>query len=153
MKLLISTAVLFCVFAAMVAAADHSLGTWKMNVAKSKFSPGPAPKSGTSVYSQEGDWIVIKSTGVDSAGQSINRSNRYKRDGQAYPFDGPNGRGTITVKRIDDYTSEAVTKLDGGGSVSTRSVISPDGKTRTMTSRGTNAKGEKISNVVVWERQ
>jgi hypothetical protein len=154
MRLLINAAIVCCLSAAMIlAAADPSLGTWKMNVAKSKFSPGPAPKNVTSVYGQEGDWIVIKTTGFDPTGQPIDRSNRYKRDGQAYPYDGPNGRGTITVKRIDDFTSEAVTKLDGGGTVTTRSVISKDGKTRTMTTRGANAKGEKVNNVVVWDRQ
>lgn len=146
-------ATVLCAANMQFSSADPVIGTWKMNIAKSRFSPGPAPKNATTVYSQEGDWLVIKSTGTDSAGQPINRTNRYKRDGKAYPFDGPNGRGTITVKRIDDYNSEAVTKLEGGGTITTRSVISKDGKTRTMTSTGTNAKGEKVNSVIVWERQ
>jgi hypothetical protein len=139
--------------AAMLMAADPSLGTWKMNPAKSKFNPGPAPKGLTTTYSQDGDWIVIKSTGVDPTGQPIIRENRYKRDGKEYPFEGANGRGKITVKRIDDHTAEAVTKVDGGGTVKTRSVISKDGKTRTMTSTGVNAKGEKVNTVAVYDLQ
>src|SRR5918993_154651 len=98
-----------------LAAADPLIGTWKMNVAKSKFSPQPAPRSVTSTISDEGDWIITKTDGTDALGQPINRTNRYKRDGNAYPYDGPNGRGTIAVKQIDDYNAEALTKLDGGG--------------------------------------
>jgi hypothetical protein len=32
---------------AVVFAADNNVGTWKLNLAKSKYSPGPAPKSQT----------------------------------------------------------------------------------------------------------
>jgi hypothetical protein len=69
---------------------------------------------------------------VDSEGKPISRKNRYKRDGKEYPFDGPYGRGKITVKRTDDYRTEAVVKLDGGNTVTVRTVLSPDGKTRTQ---------------------
>jgi hypothetical protein len=107
----------------------------------------------TTIYGQDGDWITIKSTGVDGAGQRIDRTNRYKRDGKQYPYDGPNGRGQIAVTKIDDRTTEAVTTLDGGGKVNTRTVISADSKTRTQTSTGVNSKGQKVNNVVVFERQ
>jgi hypothetical protein len=136
-----------------LSAADPVLGTWKMNVAKSKFSPGPAPKAITSTYTQDGDWIVIKTEGTESAGQAVNRENRYKMDGQEYPFETAQGKGTISINKIDDHTGEAVLKFPGGHTINSRSVISKDGKTRTMTSRGTNAKGEKVTSVVVWERQ
>jgi hypothetical protein len=139
--------------AGWLVAADPTFGTWKMNVAKSKFSPGPAPKSVTSTYSEEGDWVVIKTEGIDSAGKPISRTNRVKRDGAEYPYDGPNGPGKISVKKTDDYHATAVTKLDGGGTITTRTVISKDGKTRTQTSTGTNSKGEKVNSTVVFERQ
>ena len=88
--------------------------------------------------------LVIKTEGVNAAGKPIARTNRVKRDGNEYPFDGPNGPGKISIKKIDDYHSEAaIVKLDGGGTVTTRTVISKDGKTRTQTSKGSrNAKGE-----------
>jgi len=136
-----------------LAAADPIVGTWKMNVAKSKFSPGPAPKSVTSTFSEEGDWIASKSDAIDSTGQPITRTNRYKLDGKEYPFEGPQGQGMISLKKIDDHTTESVLKFAGGHTLTARAVISADGKTRTMTSSGTNAKGEKVNNVTVWERQ
>jgi hypothetical protein len=134
-------------------AADPTLGTWKMNMAKSKFNPGPGPKSVTTVYSQDGDWIVLKSNGVDADGKPFARENRMKRDGKEYPFEGPNGRGKISVKQIDDHHSEATTKLETGGTITTRTVISKDGKTRTQTSTGVNSKGQKVSTVAVFDRQ
>jgi hypothetical protein len=137
----------------MAGATDAFLGTWKMDVAKSKFGGQPAPKNVTTVYTQEGDWIVLKSTGIDASGQPISRANRYKRDGKSYPFDGPNGKGTITVKIIDDHTTEAVTKLEGGHAVTTKSVISKDGKTRTQTSTGSDAKGRPVNASIVFVRQ
>ena len=141
----------------VLVAADPMLGTWKMNVSKSTIRRGPPPQSVTSVYSQEGDWIVIKTNGIDSAGRPISRTNRWKADGAAYPYDSPNdspyGKGTISAKRIDDYNLEAVTKFSGGRAVHTRIVISKDGKTRTQTSRWTNTKGEKVNSVAVFEKE
>jgi hypothetical protein len=88
-----------------------------------------------------------------ATGKPVNRTNRYKRDGKEYPFEGPQGKGTILVTSIDDHTTEAVMKYPGGHTTTIRSVISKDGKTRTMTSTGTNAKGEKVNSVQVLERQ
>jgi hypothetical protein len=134
-------------------AADPMLGTWKMNMEKSKFSPGPGPKNVTSVYTQDGDWIVLKSDGVDGQDATFSRTNRFKTDGKEYPFDGPNGPGKIIVKRTDDYHSEAITKLDAGGTITSRTVISKDGKTRTQTVTGVNSKGEQLKHVIVFDRQ
>ena len=136
-----------------LAATDPIIGTRKLNVAESKFSPGPAPQDVTTTYSQDGDWISIKTEGTDSSGQPFARTNRFKMDGQEYPFDGPHGKGMISVKKVNDHTANAVMKFDGGNSVTTHSVISKDGKTRTMTSKGKNLKGQKVNSVVVWERQ
>jgi hypothetical protein len=90
---------------------------------------------------------------VDADGKPIARTNRFKRDGNEYPFNGPNGPGKISVKKVNDYHSTAVMKLDGGGTITSHVVISKDGKTRTQTSTGTNSKGEKVNTVVVSERQ
>ena len=37
--------------AAPIAQGIPGIGTWKLNVAKSKYSPGPAPKSATVTFS------------------------------------------------------------------------------------------------------
>jgi hypothetical protein len=137
-----------------LAAADPSLGTWKVNTAKSKFN-GPAPNLRTVVVSQDGDWIVQKSEGVNAEGKATTSSNRYKRDGKEYPWQSSlTGPAKITNKRIDDYHYESVLRGEAGVSnVRTVTVLSKDGKTRTQTVTGVNAKGEKFNNVVVYDRQ
>jgi len=129
------------------------IGTWKMNIAKSHFSPGPAIKSGTVTLSEDGEWIVSKAEVVNDSGQAITRNNRYKADGNTYPYDGPYGKGTISVKNNDARHSTATFKFEGGNVVTQRVVISADGKTRTTTSTGTNASGQKVDTTVVFDRQ
>jgi hypothetical protein len=137
----------------LFAATDPILGTWKINNSKSKFNPGPGPKSVTTTYTQDGDWIVGKTVGISGDGSSFERTNRYKLDGQSYPFDGPSGPGKITLKKIDDLTTESTVQLDAGGTTTSRTVFSKDLKTRTQTVTGVNSKGQKLNHVVVSDRQ
>src|SRR5947208_385065 len=109
-------------------AADPFIGTWKMNPAKSKYSPGPAPKSATLTYTQDGDWIVGKNDTVGADGAATTATNRYKRDGKDYPFRTANGdSGTTTVKALDANTAQATLKI-GASTTTLRTVISQDGK-------------------------
>jgi hypothetical protein len=142
-----------CAFAGMAFGGDPLLGTWRMNMEKSKFSPGPAPKSVTVTYTQEGDWIVLQTEAINPDGKPVSRTGRYKADGQEYPMEGPYGPAKMSAKKIDGHTMESTMKLDAGGSMVTRTVISADGKTRTLTVTGVNSKGEKVNNLIVFERQ
>ena len=139
--------------AGALVAANPILGTWKMNVAKSKFSPGPAPKSVTSTYTESDGWVVITTDAVSADGTPTKRESRVKADGKEYPFENVYGKGTTVIKQKDPYNWTSVQKLDGGNTVTTKGMISKDGKTRTQTASGTNAKGEKVHTVTVWERQ
>ena len=127
-----------------LAAADLFLGTWKLDPAKSKYDPGPGPKSSTVVYSADGDWIAIKSEGVAADGKSTTTSNRYKRDGKDYPWNTAteSGKSTISIKMMDDHHTVATVKRDGKVTGTSKSTISKDGKTRTMANTGTNAEGK-----------
>ena len=137
----------------LVLAADPIVGTWKLNVAKSKFSPGPAPKSSTVTYAEDGDWLVLKVDGVSADGKSTARNSRFKLDGKDYPYDGPYGKGTINGKKTGERQGMATIKLDNGASYTQQTVISADGKTRTITTSGKNAQGQPMNNTVVYERQ
>jgi hypothetical protein len=127
-------------------------GTWKINTAKSKYNPGPAPKSGTVTYSMDGEWVVAKAEGVNAEGKATSSSNRYKFDGNEYPYKTANVDGMISVKRIDDFHSGATIK-GGKASISSKAVISKDGKTRTQTQTGTDAQGRTVHNIVVSDKQ
>ena len=76
-----------------------------------------------------------------------------KYDGKDYPATGMPGADTISMKKIDDSTIETVSKKGGKPLITTKSVVSKDGKTRTTTQKGTNAKGEKVHNTIVYDKQ
>lgn len=154
-SLLLKLSLFTMAVAIQLPAADLSLGTWKLDTAKSKYNPGPGPKSSTVVYTADGDWIVSKSESVSADGKATSNSQRYKRDGKAYPWNSPNGTGkmTVTMKQIDDHNTSGTQTRDGKLVSTFKATISKDGKTRTLTSSGTNADGKKFSNVVVYTRQ
>ena len=153
--LLLKLSLLTMAVTMQLAAADLFLGTWKLDPAKSKYDPGPGPKSSTVVISADGDWIAIKSEGVAADGKSTTTSNRYKRDGKDYPLNTAteSGKSTISIKLMDDHHTVGTLKRDGKVTSTSKSTISKDGKTRTMTTTGNNADGKKFSNVAVYNRQ
>jgi hypothetical protein len=135
------------------AQADPIIGTWKLNLAKSKYSPGPPPKSQTVTYEAVGQGVKVTVKGTDAEGKPIDTQSTANFDGKDYPVTGNPGWDTIARKRIDAYKME-ITRKKAGKVVSTAtSVVSKDGKTRTLTENGVNAKGEKISNTLVYDKQ
>ena len=147
-----ATAVVMAV-SVMAQSADNNIGTWKLNVAKSKFSPGPAPKSQTlKIEAWGADGVKYIADGVDGDGKAIHWELQAKYDGKFYPFKGNADADMLAYKRIDANTVEALTQRAGKQTGKTVIVVSKDGKTRTLTQTGTNAKGEKINNLVVYEK-
>src|ERR1051325_5713993 len=136
-----------------LSAADPFLGTWKMIPAKSKYTPGPAPKSTTMTYTQDGDWIVGKNDTVGADDKATSITNRYKRDGKEYPYHSASGAtGTIAVKAIDENTAQATIKV-GASTLSLRTAIAKDGKSFTRTTKGTDEQGKAVANMAVFEKQ
>lgn len=140
--------------------ADVLSGTWKVNLAKSKYSPGPAPKSNMQKIAAVDNGIKVTADGENSEGKKTHNEYTAKFDGKDYPehpmLDGkPNqdGADMVAWKKIDDYTYEATAKQKGKVLTTTRHVISKDGKSRTATATGKNAQGQTVNNVVVWEKQ
>ena len=139
--------------AAAADAMDPVVGTWKLNLAKSKFSPGPAPKSQTRAYVATADGIEMMYTGVAADGSSVNGKSTYKYDGKDYPITGSADYDTLTLKRIDANTIESTQKNAGKTTGTTIRSVSSDGKVLTLKSKGKNVKGESYDNVMVFDRQ
>ena len=144
----------------VVGGADMFSGTWKLNVAKSKYSPGPAPVSGTTILSSVDGGLKFVVDGVTAAGKKTHSEYTFKFDGNDYPqkpmLDGmpdPDGADMISARRVDDYTYETTARLKGNVLAVTKVVVSKDGKTRTNTVTGKNAQGQTVSNTVVYEKQ
>ena len=133
--------------------ADQSSGTWKMNAEKSKYSPGPPPKSVTVAVESDSDNYKVDASGTDADGKPIHIQYSAKFDGKDYPVTGISNADTVSVKRIDENTIETVQKKDGKVVMTVTSKVSKDGKTRTSTWHGKNAEGKDVHNVVVFDKQ
>jgi hypothetical protein len=144
---------LMCV-SSVLYAADNQVGTWKLNLAKSKYDPASfAPKSTTAKLEAVADGIKATVDTVDFENKKIHYEFTAKYDGKDYPISGDPTRDSISYKRIDDYTFESVSKKAGKVTVTTRNVYARDGKSRTLTTTGTNDKGQKVNNTTVWDKQ
>jgi len=151
--LAITMAVSVLVLGSIAQAADNQVGIWKLNVAKSKYSPGPAPKDGTLTIESQADGLKFTIHGTDAEGKAVHMEFSPKYDGKDAPATGMPGADTISMKKIDDYTIEAVSKKGGKPLITTKSVVSKDGKTRMTTQEGTNAKGQKVNNTIIYDKQ
>jgi hypothetical protein len=149
----ITFASLLFALTAGVWAADPAVGTWKLNVAKSKYSPGPPPKSATVTYEETADGIRRTGESISAEGTKTSFEYSAKYDGKDYPVTGSDVFNAISLKRVNDHTAEATLKKDGKPVSTARRVISKDGKTLTITISGTNAQGEKTRNVAVYDKQ
>ncbi len=126
-------------------ATDSLLGTWELTLAKSQFSPGPAPKSETRTYQAAGQEIKATSKGVDADGKPTARQWTVNYDGKEYPEVGNPDADTLTLKRIDALSAEFTEQRAGKVVITGTRVISKDGKVMTITAKGTNAKAKRLT--------
>jgi hypothetical protein len=134
-------------------AADAVVGAWKLNLAKSTFSPGPPPKSQTRTYAEsaQGMTVTVKTTAAD--GKDSMTTLTFKTDGKPYPMSGSPEFDMVAVTRVDALTVRS-TETKAGATVATAvRTVSKDGKTLTFEQKGTNANGVKYNNVSVYDRQ
>lgn len=135
-------------------AADRQLGTWKLNVEKSKGTADhPLPKNITLNIEQQEDGLKFNVQGEDAQGNPMHIEFSAKYDGKDYPETGSPTADTVTLRRINASTIEVTSKKKGEVVTTNRSVISKDGKTRTTTWKGKNAKGEPETWTYVLDRQ
>jgi len=134
---------------------DSHVGTWELNLAKSTFSPGPPPKKQTLWYKAEGRELTALLQGVDAVGMPLNPDSgnlTIYMDGKDHPTPQPS------------YDSSAWTRLSANKYVVSRkkagkvvltstNVVSTDGKTMTITTKGVDADGRPVNNLRVYDRQ
>jgi len=136
--------------------ADPRVGTWKLNLAKSSFAGMPAPKSETRTVEAQGDGEKITFKGIAADGSPIAFNLTAKLDGTPAPLVGtgvPGGADMSAPKRIDPYTLTSTTTKAGKVMMRDRFVVSKDGKVTTQTRKGTDAKGQPFTQVLIWDKQ
>ena len=137
-------------------AADNSLGTWKVNLEKTKYTPGPFPvKSLTAVREAAPGGVKVSNTGERSDRTAINASYTAKYDGTPASVSGEGAPyDTVSLKQVDDNTfTWDAKKSDGKYHSHGRIVVSPDGKTMTMKARGTDMDGKPMTITLVYDKQ
>jgi hypothetical protein len=132
---------------------DPVLGTWKLNVEKSKFVPGPGWQSQIRVYQITPAGVLVTWTGLDAKGEKMQVRYTYKYDGRDYPMAGSGSYDTLNAVRIDALTVKSEEKRKGKTVGIAVRTVSPDGKVLTITDEGTNRKGLAFSQVLVFDRQ
>jgi hypothetical protein len=152
-KTLLVGAILAIATTGTALAADPVVGTWKLNLEKSKFSPGPAPKSQTRSYAEsaQGMKLTVKTTTAD--GKESTTTLTFKDDGKPYPVSGNPDFDMVAVTRVDALTVHS-NQMKAGATVSTAvRTVSKDGKTLTFAQKGMHAAGGKYDDVSVYDRQ
>lgn len=133
--------------------ADPLLGTWDLNVAKSKFNSGPAPKSESRTYVVAGTEIKATAKGVDANGKPTTGAWTVNYDGKDRPATGLVNGDALSLKRIDAFSAEFTQKKAGKVIASGKRVISKDGKVMTISTKGTNANGKSYEDVQVFDKR
>ncbi len=152
--LMVSLAASALVLASSVAlAGDNWIGTWKMDAAKSTFSPGPGPKSQTLKFEATRDGIQLTTDGVAADGTTTHGGYVSKFDGKDVLWAGNPEADMASPKKISDNSYENVWKKGGKPMITAKVVVSADGKTLTVTNTGTNSKGQAVANTVVYNKQ
>ena len=150
-RVFVTTLAACSVALAVCIAAEAQMGTWKLNEAKSKFGAGMG-RNHTVVYAPAGDNVKVTVDGTDASGKPVHNEWTGKFDGKEYPVTGEAATDMRSYKRVDDRTLE-LTGTKGGKIMQTGTVVvSPDGKTRTVTISGTTAAGEKFSGTAVYDK-
>jgi hypothetical protein len=137
---------------ASAAAPDPVIGSWKLNTAKSTFKSGTPPSAQTRVYTQtdKGISLTMKNT---VGGKETTTTTAYSFDGKDYPVTGNPDWDMITAKQVDANKAEFTFKRGGKVVGTTTRTVSKDGKTLTATADYTDAKGAKVDNSMVFDKQ
>ena len=128
-------------------------GTWKVDVEKSSYVRGARPKFETLSFAPAGDRFKVSLDGENGQGPYHSEATG-KFDGVEVPvFATParNAAFSYVFSRIDDHTWDIVIKVNGARQLSTRNVVSDDGKT--MKSTSTVTSSGVMNQVVIYERQ
>ena len=133
-------------------AEDAHMGVWKLNEAKSKVGPR-APKNTTVVYEAAGENMKVTVDGVDRDGKPTHNEWTGKFDGKDYPVSGDPNSDARSYAKINDNMLGFNAKKGGKVTASGRIVVSADGRSRTVTVRGTGPTGKKFKSTSVYDKQ
>jgi hypothetical protein len=147
-------AVMVLAFAGVaLAQSDPAVGSWKLNTAKSKYDPGPMPKSNMITITAAANGVHVVAKGEDAAGKPTGIDYTATYDGKDSPVKGAPAYDTTSLKRVDPNTTEQIRKKEGKTVQTVTRKVSADGKTMTVTTRGKDEHGRSLNTVAVYDKQ
>jgi hypothetical protein len=137
-----------------LAQSNPLLGTWKLNLEKSKLPPGTAPRSQTATFEQDGQNIKNTNQSIDAQGKETTSLFLHIYDGQPHPTTGNPLYDASAYLRLDGNTI-IFSRFKGGKLVQIGTiVVSQDGKSRTNTASGiVGPNGLAATTVSVYDKQ
>jgi hypothetical protein len=149
----LAASVILCVGVA-AQATDPMNGVWKLNVAKSKFSPGPAPKESTLTIESAGPGRKVSVTGIAGDGTPVKWGYTGNFDRKENKVTGTNpDADVVMLRRLSERSTRTTAKLGGKQTLVSGLSVSGDGKTLVVAQTGVNGKGQTVKNNLVFDRQ
>jgi len=153
MRKLLTLLLLGSVFAAASAfAADPIVGTWALNVEKSKFTSGPAPKAATRVYTESDGVYTLEQKSTGSDGKEVPFKVQYHA-GKDETVTGANGVDSIHATKVNANTWDFALKSGGKEVGHVHRTISADGKVLTVHNTGRQPSGATGDDTLVFDRK
>lgn len=148
--LLVTSAALLAQIRPAAEPPPQLIGTWRLNVAKSKYSPGPPLRSETRVYARQADGVhgVVTRVHMDGRTEKFEYVANFGND---HVVTGIPEYDRVTLRRVDELTSDAVLSHAGMVFGVARRTIAPDGRTMTITFDRKNAE-TPVHNLAVYDK-
>jgi hypothetical protein len=143
--LLIATAATF--------AANPLMGSWKLDERKSKFAPGATKNTMVTYTAAKGDMVKCTVDGADKDGKPVHWTWVGKFDGKPYPIKGSPSFDTLTYQPVNEYTNNTVATKAGKVVMKAVLTVAKDGKSREVRLTGTNANGQKFTDITYYDKQ
>ena len=139
---------------ALAQSGNPNIGTWKANIAKSTFTPATATTSSSTKIEAAGAGIKATIDSVPATGAARHWTFTANYDGKDSPITGNSQYGdSVALTRVDANTTRSVYKKGGTVMATQTTVVSGDGKTRTVTTTGKNVLGQALNTVQLFDRQ
>ena len=140
------------ILSASAQAADPRIGTWKLNVAKSKYSPGPAPQSQTLKIEAVGKGEKVTSEVVNTDGTKATTQYTANFDGEDYAVTGSPNWDAVTLRHIDRFTTEETDKKAGKVVQTAKVSLLRNGKTVIVSATAMDVRGQRVSENLIFEK-
>jgi hypothetical protein len=156
-----SAAFLFALLAPQTGSAQTDpmaamwVGTWKLNVAKSTFRPGPPLRSLTLTGVANGPGVTVTADSVTASGAATHAVFTVVFDGKFHPITGSQAVNAGAVFAVDPYTMESAYTKDGALVQVSTYRFAMDGRSLTIATRGISVvtAGQRVDNITVFDKQ